>query len=583
MPDKITDLAIEVKRLRRCMNDVVSVLALPAVWSGREPNQIVETLLDALLEMLDLDFLYGQVRIDADNTRAEVLRIASHSAGSYSREEIHQALSPHFEKDPQWWIGTVALYLGQRDVSIFPMQIGVEGELGIIVTGSRRIGFPEESERLVIRVAANQTAIGLQQALLMGEQMRVATELDRRVTERTAELAAANQVLRKEIFERKEVELRLLESKDRLKQSEFMLSQVIDAIPTLAWSMRPDGPNEFLSQRWHDYTGLSREESHGWGWQVTFHPEDLPTLMEVWQELLTSGQPGEMEARIRRHDGVYRWFLIRCSPFLDETGRILRWYGTSTDIHDWKVAEEDLRNTQAELARMMRAMTIGQLTASIAHEVSQPLFGIITNASTCLRMLNSDPPNIDGARETTQRTIRDGNRATDVIARLRTLFIKKQINIESVDLNEAAREVITLLSAELQKEEVLLNTQLNEKLPRVMGDRVQLQQVILNLIRNASEAMSMVTGRPRRLLIQTEVNGDLVRVSVQDSGSGFDTEIASQIFESFFTTKKEGMGIGLSVSRSIIEAHHGRLWATRNDGPGSTFAFTIPRDSNPEP
>jgi signal transduction histidine kinase len=197
--------------------------------------------------------------------------------------------------------------------------------------------------------------------------------------------------------------------------------------------------------------------------------------------------------------------------------------------------------------------------------------------------LNNDPPNLDGARETAQRTIRDGNRAADVITRLRTLYSKKQINIESVDLNEAAQEVLALLLSELQKDGVLLRHQFDENLPRVMGDRVQLQQVILNLLKNASDAMDMVNDRPKQLLIQTETDGDLVRLSVQDCGVGFDPEIAHRLFESFFTTKQEGMGIGLSVSRSIVEAHHGRLWATRNNGPGSTFAFSIPCEHQPQP
>jgi signal transduction histidine kinase len=202
-------------------------------------------------------------------------------------------------------------------------------------------------------------------------------------------------------------------------------------------------------------------------------------------------------------------------------------------------------------------------------------------------MLNVDPPNLDGARETVRRTIRDGNRATDVITRLRTLFSNKQINIEPVDLNEAAREVIALLLGELQKNRVILQPQFGDALPPVMGDRVQLQQVILNLVRNASDAMVTVNDRPRRLVVQTETDGEDVHLSVQDSGVGFDPETADRLFQSFFTTKQEGMGVGLSLSRSIVEAHRGRLWAARNDGPGATFAFAIPcnhaRQTNPEP
>jgi len=255
--------------------------------------------------------------------------------------------------------------------------------------------------------------------------------------------------------------------------------------------------------------------------------------------------------------------------------------GFIRDISEKKSAEEELRKTQAELSRMMRVMTIGQLTASIAHEVSQPLSGIIMNASTCLRMLKSDPPNIDGAQETALRTIRDGNRASEVITRLRTLFSKRQIDVEPLDLNEAAREVISLLSGELQRNKVILKQELYDNLPTVNGDRIQLQQVILNLLRNASDAMSSIEDRPRQMVLRTEREGEHVRLSVQDSGVGFTREVADQMFESFYTTKSDGMGVGLSVSRSIIEANHGRLWATANDGPGATFAFSIPCEYRP--
>jgi PAS domain S-box-containing protein len=257
--------------------------------------------------------------------------------------------------------------------------------------------------------------------------------------------------------------------------------------------------------------------------------------------------------------------------------------GFIRDISEKKRAEEELRNTQAELARMMRVMTIGQLTASIAHEVSQPLSGIIMNASTCLRMLKSDPPNVDGAMETAQRTIRDSNRASEVISRLRTLFSKKQINVEPLDLNEAAREVIALLSGELQKNNVILKNEFSDPLPAVHGDRVQLQQVIMNLLRNASDAMRSIEDRPRQMVLRTEMEDGHVRFSVRDSGVGFTPEVASQMFESFYSTKSDGMGVGLSISRSIIEANRGRLWATANDGPGATFAFSIPCEPDAEP
>jgi len=242
-----------------------------------------------------------------------------------------------------------------------------------------------------------------------------------------------------------------------------------------------------------------------------------------------------------------------------------------------KLAEEALNQARSELAHVARITTLNALTASIAHEVNQPLSGIITNASTCLRMLDGDPPNVDGARETARRTIRDGKRASDVIMRLRALFSKKEFTLEPLDLNEATREVIALLLADLQRNRVSLRSELAGDLPPVTGDRVQLQQVILNLILNASDAMAGVDDRPRELLIKTDRDdGDRVCLSVKDAGAGFAPGAADRLFEAFYTTKNHGMGIGLSISRSIIEAHHGRLWVAANDGPGVTFLFAIP-------
>jgi C4-dicarboxylate-specific signal transduction histidine kinase len=221
------------------------------------------------------------------------------------------------------------------------------------------------------------------------------------------------------------------------------------------------------------------------------------------------------------------------------------------------------------------------LTASIAHEVNQPLSGIITNAGTCLRLLAANPPDIEGARETARRTMRDGNRAADVIARLRALFTKKEFTLEPFDLNDAAREVLALSLSELQRNRVVLRSEFADHLPPITGDRIQLQQVMLNLLRNASDAMVGIEDRPRQLLVRTDRDeADRVRLTVRDAGVGLDAQSMSKLFDPFYTTKTDGMGIGLSVSRSIIERHHGRLWAEPNTGgPGATFSFWIPGEA----
>jgi PAS domain S-box-containing protein len=1063
-----SDSAEELKYLQRCMSDLVSVLALPAVWSGQEPHQVMTTFHDALVATLNLDFLYTRVRIEAGGKPVEVLRTAPHYATSQDADKIGQALDERFGDDPRKWPIEVRSRLGGREASVLSMRLGLEGEIGIVVAGSERADFPTQSERLLLGVAANQVTVGLQQALLLNEQKQVARELDRRVADRTRELAETNEQLQLQVGQLRhipvaawtlkpdgtpdfvnqawleysgqtldfvrsnpeawmtgvhpddrevasigfwggvrtgqgfEMETRFRRARDgvyrwhlnravvlrdaegrvlrfvgtstdiddrklaeeAVRASEGKLRQVIDTIPSLSWCNLPDGTNEFLSKGWHDYTGLSPEEAHGWGWRAAFHPEDLPGLMKKWQELLISGEPGEIEARLRRYDGVHRWFLIQVAPFRDETGKITRWYGTSTDINDRKLAEEALRASErnlaltintipalawsarldgtaesfnqhyldyvgltqeqaqdwgwenavhpddrsglidalqfmmkadkggecearlrrrdgeyrwfllrtnplrdesgktvkwygtntdiddrkraeeesrrsdarktaildsalecivtidhegritefnaaaertfgyrrnevmgkrlpdvmipppdrekhrqglarynatgearvlgkrveltairadgtefpvelaisripmdgppsftgclrditerkqaeqelrrnaaflaegqrlsrtgsffwrvaskeivwsdqvyrifevdpvatmtleligsrfhpedlymlsdmveraqsgsdleyehrlllpdnrvkylhlvghgtkandgqweyvgaiqdvterrlseealdkarSELASVSRITSLGILTASIAHEVNQPISGIVTNASTCLRMLSGDHPNIEGARETARRTVRDGNRASEVVTRLRALFKGKELAVESIDLNDAAREVIALSLSELQSNRITVRHEFAEDLPVVKGDRVQLQQVILNLLRNASDAMRDVDDQPRHLLIKTESDDSKnVQLTVQDTGIGFTPDAANRLFESFYTTKDDGMGIGLSVSRSIIEAHRGRLWASANDGPGSTFAFAIPYDNSTEP
>ena len=305
------------------------------------------------------------------------------------------------------------------------------------------------------------------------------------------------------------------------------------------------------------------------------HQEDLPSFDAMIARAM-SGTDVDFVFRIATSRGVVKHIRGMARILTQTEGRPL-FIGALQDVTESKVAEEALDRARSELAHVARVTTLNALTASIAHEINQPLSGIITNASTCLRMLDGEPPNIDGARETARRTLRDGNRAADVISRLRALFSKKTFTLEQLDLNEATREVIALSLSDLQRNRVILRSELAYDLPPVTGDRIQLQQVMLNLFRNASDAMVGVEDRPRHLLIKTEREGDdRVRLSVQDTGTGLNAQDLKRLFEAFYTTKTGGMGIGLSVSRSIVERHHGRLWAEPNDGPGSTFSFSIP-------
>jgi len=305
------------------------------------------------------------------------------------------------------------------------------------------------------------------------------------------------------------------------------------------------------------------------------HPEDLPTFDAVIARAMT-GVDFEFGFRIVTSRGAVK-HLRGVTRVMGQSAGHPVFIGALQDVTESKLAEGALNSARSELAHVARVTALNALTASIAHEVNQPLSGIVTNASTCRRMLDATPPNVEGARETARRIIRDGNRASDVVTRLRALFSKKEFTLEPLDLNEATEEVIALSLSDLQRNQVILRSALAEDLPPIIGDRVQLQQVILNLVRNASDAMAFVEDRPRELLIRTELDeGDQVRLTVKDVGVGFTPETAGKLFEAFYTTKKDGMGIGLSVSHSIIEAHHGRLWANVNDGPGVTFSFCIP-------
>lgn len=313
------------------------------------------------------------------------------------------------------------------------------------------------------------------------------------------------------------------------------------------------------------------------------HPEDVSLIEKMkmvdqsrHDQARQDRRDFEWQYRLLMPDGSIKYMHAVAHATRDQDGQ-LEYIASVQDVTARRLAEEARDKARAELAHVARVTSLGTLTASIAHELTQPLSGIVTNASICMRMLAADPPNVEGARETARRTIRDGNRASEVITRLRALFTRKDTATETVNLNEAALEVIALSLADLQKNGVILRPELADDLPLVEGDRVQLQQVILNLVLNASDAMTHVDDRPRQLVIRTEREDDLAQLTVQDVGVGIEPCTVEKLFEPFYTTKSGGMGIGLSVSRSIIESHHGRLWATMNEGPGAAFSFSIPR------
>jgi PAS domain S-box-containing protein len=494
---------------------------------------------------------------------------------------------------------------------------------------------------------------------------------------------------------------------DEIKKSEDRLRLVIDTIPTLVWRARPDGVPDFLNQPALDYTGLSSDQVET-GWPRAFHPNDKKAMLVKWSAIRASGMPGELEARLRRFDGEYRWFLFRAEPLRDELGNIIKWYGSSTDIEDrkraeealreseqrfrdyaetasdwfweagpdhrltrisehisatgiapsvpigltrWEVAtdvelepekwrihramldgrrpfrdfvystsvdrvgaaryvqtsgkpiydasgnflgyrgtgtditatiradqaEQALREAQAELAHVTRVTTLGELTASIAHEISQPIAAATANAEACLRWLGRKPPDLAAVRRSIEWVISDSGRASEVIRRVRALAKKSDMEKVPLDINEVIREAIVLVQHELSSHLVSLRTELATALPTIPGDRVQLQQVIINLVMNGIEAMLPIMDRPRELAIRSgQDETRRVFVSVTDCGVGISAENASRLFDAFFTTKSSGLGMGLSICRSIVEAHDGRISASPNEGPGAMFQFVLP-------
>lgn len=376
-----------------------------------------------------------------------------------------------------------------------------------------------------------------------------------------------------DVSERKQAEL-------ELRESERNLRMLVDAIPGMVGINSVEGAHEYSNQRLLDYTGRTMAEMVDLGWTSVFHPDDIERFLETWSWSVASGEPYESEFRIRRSDGVYRWFQCRSEPLRDAEGRIIRWYSLIYDVDDRRKAQEALRKTQFELAHVSRVMTMGELVASIAHEVNQPLGAIVTNGQACVRLLTREKPDLDKSREVISRMIGEGMRASEVIKRIRNLLHKAPTEKSLLDINEAIQEVIALVSSDVLNSKVDLKAGLGANLPPVVGDRIQLQQVILNLILNGKDAMTVLkndVNASRKLLVTSRSNpAGEVLVAVRDSGPGLDPKNVDRIFEPFFTTKSEGMGLGLSISRTIIEAHGGTLWASQNKDQGATIQFSLP-------
>jgi PAS domain S-box-containing protein len=364
-------------------------------------------------------------------------------------------------------------------------------------------------------------------------------------------------------------------AEEAVRERERDLGLTIETIPALVWCAAPDGEATYLNQRILNYTGESLGALAQSGWVNFLHPDDVEPTLRVWSHMVATGQGGEYQYRFRRSDGVYRWFHVIGQPAHDSEGRVTRWYGVLIDIDDRKNMEEALRNTQTRLSRAAQIAAVGELAGSIAHEINQPLAALVANGHACMRWLSAQPPSLTKAREAAGRILRDGNDAAEVVRRIRALFRPAALEKVALDLTEVIGEVLRLLGGETAKRRVAVETYFEKDLAPVVGDRVQLQQLVLNLLRNGLEAMDSVLDRPKKISILSKRHSpETVRVEIRDYGVGL--EDPNRVFEAFFTTKENGMGMGLAICRSIVEAHDGRLWAASGEGPGTTFCFTLP-------
>jgi PAS domain S-box-containing protein len=361
-----------------------------------------------------------------------------------------------------------------------------------------------------------------------------------------------------------------------LRESERSSRAAFDGIAGLVSILAPNGETEAVNRQCLEYFGRSLEWIKNWGTNDAVHPEDLPRVVEFFKKAMASGVPFQHELRLRRFDGEYRWFDNRGVPIRDDSRRIARWYVLLTDIEDRIRALAQLEQMQSDFAHMNRVSVMGELVASLSHEIAQPIASVRNNARAALNFLDMQPPDLGEVREALAGIVGNADRAGDIIGRIREQIKKAPPRKERFDLNPAIDEVIVLARSAIVKNRVWVQTRLSEGLFPVHGDRVQLQQVVLNLLLNAVEAMGSVEAAPRELLISTKLDHRGVLVAVHDSGPGIDPSHLERVFDAFYTTKSSGTGMGLSICRSIIDAHGGRLWAEAKEPRGVIFQFTLP-------
>jgi PAS domain S-box-containing protein len=562
--------AAEVKRLKACINDLIGVVALPSIWSGGEALQIVNALIDILLDILGLEFICVRLKDPMGNVNIDIARAAPSRSLITLPHEIGEVLESLLDNGLEQWPPRLRTRIGGSDVSIAPLRLGPHGEIGMIAAGARRRDFPLQTERLVLSVAANQAMIALQEARLLKEQKQVADELDQRVTQRTLELSAANEELRREIVERRlaECERQRLAS---IVEGSNDFTAIIDA------ERRPVYVNE-AGLRMIGLGGLALLGSVS-AIELLFD-EDRARLTEHIKNVTAGNGAWSGETRLCHLETGIR-IPVLCHIFSigeHALARASNFAVVCREISALKHAEANAQAAQAELARVNRLTTMGELAASIAHEIKQPLTAIVANGETCLRLLGRKSPDRVELRTALNSVIDDARRAAEITVGIRNMAKKVGSEQRRLDVNQVIETVLALTHREINNHQICLQTRLQPSLPPVSGDVVQLQQVVLNLIMNAVEAMAAPIELPRTLAVSSYSDSAGVAVAVTDSGGGVDPAIVDSIFDPFFTTKSTGMGLGLSICRSIVEDHGGHLWVEPSKPRGCTFRFILPFD-----
>ena len=597
-PNQVVALPGDTATLRSQLRDLIAILALPAVWSGRDAVDIPEAVLEALSSMLRLDLAYIRAADPAGSGPVETARVQGRpDLGGRGREIAGLLAQGTTEPDANQALVLPDPATGEP-LRATRTALGLAGHTGVVIAASRRSSFPTPFERFLLQSIIAQAEVALRNAALMialhhalhceqgaradAEAANRAKdllneELERRVVERTRQLSLVNQELRREIAERKRAEEALRESEQRFR----------DYAETASDWLWETGPHHSFTRISERLTRLGIDPAGRIGvtrWDFATDLEEEPEKWRLHVATLEAHQPFRgFVYRTAGADGSVAHTSTSGKPVFDADGRFLGYRGVSTDVTATVRAEQverALHLAQAELARVTRVTTLGELAASIAHEINQPLAAIGADANACLHWLAADRPDLDSVREALTAILKDGDRAAAVISRIRTLLARSPVAHGPCDLTGVIRDVLPLVGPEIERHGIRLETSLGPDLPPVMGDRIQLQQVLLNLLLNAAEAVRDVPPERRRLVVRATLepreDGPWAVVAVEDAGVGFGEVEAPRLFEAFYTTKPGGLGMGLSISRSIIDSHRGRLWATANPDHGATFHLALP-------